>query len=290
LLGSAARLRTLISQSVFVLALGFIYFILYGWLLLRSGGLPYVTDNNESFSVFIHSRNLFTFGVDKSFGLADESDSPSPDAHPFVYTHQGLFSRLFGFVMYALGARTIQSQIVVSTLTVGFASVMMAFAYFGRISPRPIASIICLTFATDYVFFAQWQVVTYRVWHGFFLFGALLCVHRLAGESWRLWRLVILVLFAGVFYFHALFGLFLFVFRAAYALLVYRAWRRALARVWVPQFAGLVASLLVLISQDVLYSGWDGFAQDLRYTYLARNVVLDPDLMSSMRTFYSSHS
>jgi hypothetical protein len=53
-------------RSVDFLALGLIYSLVYGSLLLATNFLPYVFDNNESFSAFIHGENLFKFGLESS--------------------------------------------------------------------------------------------------------------------------------------------------------------------------------------------------------------------------------
>src|SRR5262249_54294793 len=44
-----------------------------GWLLASTGFLPYVMDNNESFSSLVHASNLDRFGLSNAFGLTDES-------------------------------------------------------------------------------------------------------------------------------------------------------------------------------------------------------------------------
>src|SRR5258708_36393546 len=77
----------------------------YGWFLVRSSFVPYVMDGNETFSVWWHAYNLYTFSFWKSFGLTDEAFSYNAAAHPFFHTHQGNMPRLFGFLIYALGAR-----------------------------------------------------------------------------------------------------------------------------------------------------------------------------------------
>jgi len=81
-----------------------VYILLFGYLLIETGSLPYVMDNNESFSAFWRARNLYEFGLAKSFGLADESFAYLDAAHPYVHTHQGNFPRVFAFLIYALGA------------------------------------------------------------------------------------------------------------------------------------------------------------------------------------------
>ena len=41
----------------------------YAWLLVNSDLVPYVTDNNESFSAFAHAANMFVFGIANSAAL-----------------------------------------------------------------------------------------------------------------------------------------------------------------------------------------------------------------------------
>src|SRR3989449_10682697 len=111
-----------------------VYILLYGWILISSGFVPYVMDGNESYSSLLHAYNLYNFDITKSFGLADEADSPDTAADPFVHAHQGNFPRLFAYLIYLLGARDIESQIVVTTFTVGLAGVVFAFVFFSRFS------------------------------------------------------------------------------------------------------------------------------------------------------------
>ncbi|HWF47502.1 MAG TPA: hypothetical protein VG168_10890, partial [Bryobacteraceae bacterium] len=61
-----------------------VYFVWYSFLILRGHGIPYVMDNNETFSALNHARNLWSFDFFRSFGLTDEAVSPDAAAHPFV--------------------------------------------------------------------------------------------------------------------------------------------------------------------------------------------------------------
>src|SRR4030095_12345844 len=160
----------MIAHAPFVTLLA-AYILLYGGLLLATDFLPYVLDNNETFSSLWHAANLFNFGVSQSWGLADETFSPHPEAHPYVHTHQGNFPRLFAFLIYIAGARTAEAQIAITTFTVGLAAIGLIYAFFARITNPWFAFTVCAVFMTDYLLFAQWHVVTYRVWHSFFLFG-----------------------------------------------------------------------------------------------------------------------
>jgi hypothetical protein len=146
----------------------------YGLLLGATGGVPYVTDGNESFSMLIHASNLYHFPLSQTFGLTDEAMSPDPAAHPYVYTHQGNFPRVFSFVLYVLGARSVESQIVITTFTVGLLSLFLIYHFFTTISST--GSPWRRVGVPDRLPAVRWQVNTYRVWHGLF-FLALLCVH-----------------------------------------------------------------------------------------------------------------
>src|SRR5438132_997837 len=127
-----------------------IYAAVFGTLLLKTDSLPYITDNNESFSDLVHARNIAAYGVGNSFGLTDESYGPSAAGHPYVYTHSGNFPRLFAFVILSLGARTIESQIAITTLTVGLMAVLGGYLFFARIAGRGFALIVSIVFMTDY--------------------------------------------------------------------------------------------------------------------------------------------
>ena len=61
--------------------------------------------------------------------MADESFAYHEAAHPYVHTHQGNFPRVFAYVIYVLGARSIESQIAVSTFSVGMASMLFAYRF-----------------------------------------------------------------------------------------------------------------------------------------------------------------
>src|SRR5439155_8323522 len=145
--------RAVSSYRVGLGCLVLAYIALYGLLLVWTGFRPYVLDNNESYSALIHASNIYQFGVAKSFGLTDEAYGPNPLAHPYIHTHQGNMPRLFAFVLYAFGARTIESQIAITTLTVGLIGMALVYHYFATTSGVAFAFMACLTMMTDYVLF-----------------------------------------------------------------------------------------------------------------------------------------
>jgi hypothetical protein len=266
------------------------YLAIYGGLLWWTAGLPYVLDNNESFSSLWHAYNLFHFDFWKSMGLADESFAYHAAAHPVVHTHQGNFPRLFAFLIYCLGATSIESQIVVSTFTVGLAAVLLAYVFFSRAADPLLATVFCLILMTDYVLVGQWQVVTYRVWHLFFVFSSLLCVHavnrnRMQGAA------LTLINFAGLFYYELVFVFFVSLMTAIYAAIYLHRSSRDVLTVWAAQAAGGALALAVLTTQLALYMGWPNALQDFRFTFLGRNYLSDLGALAAQaQEFYDRHN
>lgn len=268
-----------------------VYVILYGGLIVVGHGIPYVMDNNETFSALNHAYNLWYFDFFKSYGLTDEAMSPDPAAHPVVHTHQGNFPRLFAFLLFALGARSPESQIWLTTMSIGALSVVMAYVFFRRLGGRLFAGIALALLLTDYLMFAQWQVNTYRVWHGFLLFGALLCVHGLAEWKRRYWLAGTFGVFAALFYGELVFAAFAAGSAALYAAWTYRTNPKYILATWVAQGAGAAFGLGILITQLVLYMGWQDLLTDLKLTLTARNFAPTvASLNETLGEFYGSRN
>jgi len=264
-----------------------VYFTWYGFLILRGNSIPYVMDNNESFSALNHAYNLWHFDFFRSYGLTDEAVSPDPAAHPYVHTHQGNFPRLFAFVLYALGARSIESQILLTTMTVGLASVLMAYCFFRRLAGPLFATIAILLLMTDYLMFAQWQINTYRVWHGFLLFAALLCVHGFSEWPRRWWVIATVLTYAAIFYYELVFAAFVTITAAFYTIWTYRRAPGSIVLAGIVQGSGAALGLTTLILQLILYLGWQDFVTDLRLTLTARNYAPDnTEFVAMLRHFY----
>lgn len=266
-----------------------LYVVIYGTLIAASGGVPYVTDGNESYSMLVHASNLYHFPISQTYGLSDEALGPNPAAHPYVYTHQGNFPRLFALLLYTLGARTAEIQVALTTFTIGLLSMFLIHRYLRLVSNAGFALLACAVFMTDYLLFAQWQVNTYRVWHGVFFFLSLLCVHGAGGERRGPWLAVTLANFACLFYFELAFGLFVATMTALYAGIQYRAQPRLAVIFWTAEAAGAMLAGVVLAGQIVGYLGWSGFLDDLRITYTARNLFnTDPTYVDRVREFVNS--
>lgn len=266
------------------------YVLVFGWLLASTNFLPYVMDNNESFSSYWHALNLAQFDFFTSFGLTDEAYGFSAAAHPYVYTHQGNFPRLFNLLIYALGAHSIESQITVTTFTVGVAAIFMAYHFFSKIANPLFALICCLLLITDYVVVAQWQVVTYRVWHEFFVFSSMLCVHRMV-EGRRYWTGLTVINFACLFYYEFVFVAFVSLASAFYAAFLCRHSPKKVLGFWVLQAVGGIMALSILALQLYLYLGWDDFKMDAYLTFVARNHYQDSAaLLLRMQEFFDSRN
>jgi hypothetical protein len=265
------------------------YLVVYGALLIATGGLPYAVDNNESFSSLWHARNMASIPLGETKGLADEVFAWHAAASPYVHTHQGNFPRLFAFLIYLLGARTIESQIVLTTLTVGLAGIWFAFRFLCRLGPPLFAALGCLVLITDYGLFGQWQFDTYRVWYGFFFFGSLLWVSGL--EQRRGWPVTALGIlnFAALFYGEYVFATFVAVTAAAYALFRYLRKPRCLLRAWLAVAAGGATAAAILTAQLTAYMGWSGVKKDVSFTLAARNMARDQTFTDMVDKFYRDH-
>lgn len=268
-----------------------IYFLIYGWILITSDYIPYVMDGNESYSSLTHASNLYSFGIDKSIGLTDEATSPDPGAHPFIHTHQGNFPRIYAYLIYLLGARSIESQIVVTAFTTGLASIYFAFVFFTRISTPLNALIYCLVLMTDYVLFAQWHTVTYRSWHCFFFFSSLLCAQGFASPKRKTWMVLTLFNFIGLFYWELVFATFVATTTGLYTGWIYRRNLKTIILAWSTQLAGALCGLGILILQLVSYLGWKDFLLDIKYTFSARNFAQDNQAwIDEILNFYQSRN
>jgi hypothetical protein len=266
-----------------------LYVAVYGGLLATSGGMPYVLDNNESFSDFWHAANLRQFGFSNSYGVTDESYGSNAAAHPYIYTHQGNFPRLFTYLISLLGARTVYAQILITTFTVGIAAIAFAYAFFARFISPLFAFTACAILITDYLLVAQWQVVTYRVWHEFFLFSSALCVHAIASRP-RCWRLLVVANFCCLFYFELVFATFVFLFAVIYSSLLYGRSSKTLSFV-VWSSLGAATGVGIFIAQLVLLLGLNDFFKDVHFTFISRNRALsDPEARKEIERFFDAHN
>jgi hypothetical protein len=271
-----------------ILTLG-LYVLYYGAILWMSDGIPYVMDGNETFSSLWHARNLVDHGFALTAGLADEVFSTHAAAHPFVHTHQGNFPRVFATAIYFLGARSPESQIAVTTFLVGGASVAMMYRLLSKVVAAAFAVLACLLLLTDYVLYAQWQVVTYRVWHGFFFFSSLLLAQNAGGRRAGSVAFLTLLNAFCLFYWEIVFAAFAATTAGLYAGWTHRSSFRAVLWAWLPQIIGAVLAIALLVWQLSLYMGWDAAMEDLRATFMARNHRGSAEqILPTLQQFYNS--
>ncbi|MSU47381.1 MAG: hypothetical protein EXS42_09750 [Lacunisphaera sp.] len=266
------------------------YALVYGVLLLATSGYPYVLDNNESYSSLWHAHSLYENGIAKTKGLTDEVFAHHPEASPYIHSHQGNFPRLFTFVLYTLGLRTIGPQIWVTTFTVGLAALWLAFRFLSRLGNPLYATLVCLMLMTDYLFFAQWQVSLYNVWHGFFFFSSLVCVQTLGTTERRgRWFVLTLLNFAALFYWEYVFTAFVALLCGLYAVALYRRRFRLVCLAAAAMGIGAALAAGVLLAQLTSYMGWANVIEDVRLTLTARNAAADPVLLDRVTSFYREH-
>jgi hypothetical protein len=266
------------------------YCAVFGGILIYSNFLPYTFDNNESFSAFWHARNMYEYGIANSSGLADESFSYDAAAHPYVYTHAGASPRLFAYLLYALGIRTIELQIAVTVFTVGLLAFWFAYRFLAEISTRLYATIACLLLMTDYIMFVQWHIGAWHVWKMFLLFGGLYLAQRVAARKQAYPLLVVYAFHAFLFYYETIFNVYVAAAVFLYFVFATRDYRAAIKFAAV-QFAGALTAAAVLLGQLVLQFGWEVVRTDIYYTFMGRNFATDPAaFLEAARTFYAEHN
>lgn len=256
-----------------LLTLG-LFVIVTGALIIGSGYLPFGTDNNETFSSLLHAKNMAQFGFFSFGGLTNETTSVSPAAQAYLYTHQGNFPRLFAYVLYIIGAKSAELQIILTTGTVGLAGIMMAHVFMERRVDPLFAFLFCAVLTTDYLMSLQWLVNTWRIWQLVFFFAPLLIADRLVLKGVDKWSVISLVLvFAANFYCEIIFAIFVAGVFAAY--LGFRSWRRPAIVIggWGAGAIGSILAIAILIGQIIWVLGWDNFVKDISLTFFSRNNV-----------------
>jgi hypothetical protein len=266
------------------------YCAVFGGILIYSDFLPYTFDNNESFSAFWHARNMYEYGIANSSGLADESFSYDPAAHPYVYTHAGASPRLFAYLLYVLGIRTIELQIAVTVFTVGLFSFWFAYRFLAEISTRLYATIACLLLMTDYIMFVQWHIGAWHVWKMFLLFGGLYLAQRVAARRQAYPLLMVYAFHAFLFYYETIFNVYVAAAVFLYFVFASRDYR-FVVKFGAVQFAGALTAATILLGQLVLQFGWDVVRADIYYTFVGRNFTTDFETFSAAaRAFYTEHN
>ena len=266
------------------------YVAIFGGILVYSDFLPFTFDNNESFSAFWHARNLFEYGIANSSGLADEAFSYSAAAHPYAYTHAGASPRLFAYLLYVVGIRTVEAQITFTVFSVGLAAFWLAYRFLAEVATRFYAVVACLLLMTDYLMFAQWHVDAWQVWKALFVFAGLYLAHRIVVNRQPRPLLALYAFHAFLFYYETIFNVFVALLVFLYFLFSTRNYRFAL-KVASAQAAGALTAAVVLLGQCIWQFGWDVVATDIDYTFIGRNFAADALALSqAAKAFYADHN
>ena len=283
-------MRRLAQVDAAWLAILLSYFAVFGGMLVYSDFLPFTFDNNESFAAYWHARNMYEFGIVSSSGLPDESLSNDAAAHPYLYTHAGASPRLFAYVLYVLGVRTVQLQIAVTAFTVGLLAFWLVYRLLADVSTRLYTVVACLLLLTDYIMFAQWHIGLWHVWKTLLLFGGLYLAHRVADREQSRPLLMVYAFHAFLFYYETIFNVYVAAVLFLYVILVTRDYRLAI-KFGLAQFAGGLTAALVLLAQLVNQFGWEVVRADIYYTFVGRNFATDAAaFLEEARAFYATHN
>jgi hypothetical protein len=258
------------------------------WLV--TGGLPYNTDSNESFSAYVQGQSMLHFNPWANAFLPDDATGYHAESHPFTYTHGPNLPRYFSALMYLLGVHNIEGQILISAVV----SVLLSLWFIARSFPEPLEPdrvangitlgvVIGMMFAVDFIGVLQFLGNLWRTWH-FPLFWGCIWASRTRPSGFAGF-----VLFFLVFQLEFLFAIFTATTTLIYLVWMHRyAWRELFAARYVALAAGAVASVLFFVGQLVAFYGWSGFLFDLRTTYVARNS--NQVSWEAIRGFYESHA
>lgn len=241
------------------------------WLV--TGGLPYNSDSNESFSAYVQAQSMLHFNPLANAFLTDDATGYHAGAHPFTYTHGANLPRYFSALMYVIGIKSLEWQILIS----GTISILLSIWFIAKSFPDSFESepsdsvvsiglILAVLFAIDFI--GVWQFIgsLWRTWHFPLFWGCIWAVRTRARAPFGF------VLFFLLFQIEFLFAIF-----TAIAGFLYVVWtnrfslRQAFDRSYLGMAAGAIASVLVFIGQLIAFYGWRGFLFDLRTTYVARN-------------------
>jgi hypothetical protein len=256
------------------------------WLV--TGGLPYNTDSNESFSAYVQGQSMLHFDPWANSFLPDDATGRHAGAHPFTYTHGPNLPRYFSVLLYLLGARGLEWQILISAIV----STLLSLWFIAQSFPEPLdrapagitlGVLVGALFATDFIGVLQFLGNLWRTWHFPLFWGCIWAVRT--RPRWPIG----FVLFFLVFQLEFLFAIFTALTAAFYLLWTHGCtWPRLLNRSYVAMAAGAVASIAIFVTQLITFYGIQGFLFDLRTTYIARNT--NRVEWDSIREFYEAHS
>jgi len=275
------------KNQIALLYLGIFYFILYFIYLVKCQYIPYVFDNNETFSALTHARNMAMFGFKTTFGLTDETFSILPSAHPFVYTHQGNFPRFYTYILYIMGFETFGCQVFITTFTIGFAGLIFCHQFISKNISTLFSIIFCTLLMTDYIMFSQWQVNVWRVWQFFFFFSSFICSQKILENKNSFFIPLSILNFCCLAYTEISFTIFVTLSCLIYSFLQTDNKKRIFLNTFIIG-TGIGLGLFILIYQNIMFLGWENFITDLKYTFSSRN-SLDHNEKTKILEFFQIH-
>jgi hypothetical protein len=143
---------------------------------------------------------------------------------------------------------------------------------------------------SDYLLFAQWHVVTYRIWYGFLFFGTLFAISN-AGPENGVWPYALLTgLFFLLFYFELVFALYVSITCGIFALWQYWKKPRKIAWIYGVQILGGITALALLFIQLTAALGLEVVIKDFSATFLARNASAANGGGASFVQFFRDHN
>jgi len=261
--------------------------VLRMWVV--TGGLPYNTDSNETFSAFVQGQSLLHFDPRKNAFLPDDATGYHPEAHPFTYSHGPNLPRYFSGLLSLVGVTRLEWQILISAAV----SAALSLWLIGKTFPEPLSGsssggvtlgwVVAALFATDFIGVLQFLGNLWRTWHFPLFWGCIWSVR--SRPRWP----ACLVAFFLLFQLELLFALFTTATAAFYVLWLNRnSWAKWRDARYLAAAAGAVTSMGLFVVQLISFYGWRGLLFDLRTTYAARNS--NSVEWASIREFYETHA
>lgn len=278
--------------------------------------VPYVMDGNETYSSLVHARNLLTYGLEVTSGLADESVALTAEGHPILHTHQGNFPRLPATILSAVGIDGPTGQIAFHSIVIGGFSLLLFLLFLQHYLPKSLVLLTGLLLVTDYILFFQWQLVTYRVWHFFFVALLLYLNTKYCSTKSNKYLLLSFVSFIFLFYYEITFAIWIASFVCIFGAVNNREYLNVVGKIAVQRvgelknsvkpllsvfqpfyFAilGVCASLIsfsMLIAQIIHHMGVGGFLNDVSYTFNSRNYIgsVNNEKFEEIKNFYADNN
>ena len=256
-----------------LLIAGLIYSLLMFWIFVRSAGLPYGFDNNETFSNLIQGRNLLHFSSANSFLLTDESTDGVASGHPYVYTHGQNFPRFVAALLLLFGISGAEMHMSLSATAAGLVVTPLTFLAIRKIAGAFAGAVSAAFVASSVLYFLQTAPNTWRVWQAIVFSCALYLVATSLTGVKRKGTWTFGAMATG---FIAVSTEIMFGVAVTTALFLAVLIRQPLSRpsTWLQALSAPLGSVLglgLLFAQLVGALGLRTVFDDFRYTYLSRN-------------------